>query len=371
MRRFWLIGLLGILFLATAGSANAQAPMAGQPYAIPAGYEGYSAGTLITYGGYNYVIQDNGTMLLADSQDNSGPDNGTPADSQDNSGPDNGTPADDSVPIDTTAYQIPPGYESSQPGSQISYGGNDYTIMSGGTMMMTNPGCSIMDSTQYQIPPDYAGVGVGSIIPYGGLNYLIGAGVMVKIKINPGYTLNTGSGTSGLLKPQTGTIPVKPGLPKPQPRSLLNQVQQPHLANQAQQPHLANQPQQPHWANQAQQPHWANQAQQPHWANQAHLQQPHLPNRVQQPHWPNRVQQPHWANQVQQPHWANQVQQPHWPNQVQQPHWPNQVYSRGYSGGPAFQPSGNGTSPVSHTGPSSGPVSRPGPVANPGTRRRR
>ena len=68
MKRFWMIGLLGILFLAMAGSANAQAPMAGQPYAIPAGYEGYSAGTPITYGGYNYVIQDNGTMLLADSQ---------------------------------------------------------------------------------------------------------------------------------------------------------------------------------------------------------------------------------------------------------------------------------------------------------------
>ena len=200
MKRFWMIGLLGILFLAMAGSANAQAPMAGQPYAIPAGYEGYSAGTPITYGRYNYVIQDNGTMLLADSQDNRGPDNGTPADSQDNSGPDNGTPADDSVPIDTTAYQIPPGYES----SQISYGSNDYTIMSGGIMMMTNPGYSIMDSTQYQIPPDYARVGVGSIIPYGGLNYLVGAGVMVKININPGYTPNTVPGKSGLVKNQTG-----------------------------------------------------------------------------------------------------------------------------------------------------------------------
>src|SRR5271166_4618720 len=96
MKRFWMIGLLGILFLAMAGSANAQAPMAGQPYAIPAGYESYSAGTLISYGGYNYVAQDNGTMQLADSQDNS-------------------TPADDSVPIDTTAYQIPTGYETSQP----------------------------------------------------------------------------------------------------------------------------------------------------------------------------------------------------------------------------------------------------------------
>jgi hypothetical protein len=128
-----LLGLLG-------ATARAQEPIAGQPYAIPRGYESYPVGSLITYGGYNYVTQDNGTMLLANSQDYSGSDNGTPA--------------DDSVPVDTTAYQLPPGYEDAQPGSQISNGGNDYTVMSGGTMMMCNPAYSIMDGTRYQIPPD-------------------------------------------------------------------------------------------------------------------------------------------------------------------------------------------------------------------------
>jgi hypothetical protein len=106
MRRLTLAALFGFLSLTAAAPVRAQGPCPGQPYAIPPDYEGYSSGSLITYGAYNYVIQDNGTMLLADSQDNSGSDNGTPA--------------DDSVPIDTTAYQIPPGYEDAQPGSQIS-----------------------------------------------------------------------------------------------------------------------------------------------------------------------------------------------------------------------------------------------------------
>ena len=42
--------------------------MAGQPYQIPAGFESYPVGTLITYGGFNYVIQPGGTMLLAAEQ---------------------------------------------------------------------------------------------------------------------------------------------------------------------------------------------------------------------------------------------------------------------------------------------------------------
>jgi hypothetical protein len=192
-----LLGLLG-------AGAHAQEPVAGQPYAIPQGYESYPAGSMITYGGYNYVTLDNGTMLLADSQDNSGSDNGTPA--------------DDSVPIDTTAYEIPPGYEDAQPGSQISYGGNDYTVMSGGTMMMCNPGYSIMDSTLYQIPPDCAGAGVGSVVTYGGFNYLVGAGVMVKININAGYSAKPVPDNPGSTLTRPGTTgstthPVNTGHP--------------------------------------------------------------------------------------------------------------------------------------------------------------
>ena len=55
-----------LLILTSVTSARAQ--VAGQPYLIPAGFEGYAAGTLITYGGYNYVTQPDGTMLLAAQQ---------------------------------------------------------------------------------------------------------------------------------------------------------------------------------------------------------------------------------------------------------------------------------------------------------------
>ena len=56
---------LAVLFLGACGTAEAQAPVFSQPYQVPAGYEGYGAGTLVTYGGYNYVIQGDGTMLVS------------------------------------------------------------------------------------------------------------------------------------------------------------------------------------------------------------------------------------------------------------------------------------------------------------------
>ncbi|MBI1325379.1 hypothetical protein GC170_19615 [bacterium] len=46
--------------------ARAQAPLPGVAYIIPAGFETYPAGTLITYGGYQYCIQDNGTMMFVE-----------------------------------------------------------------------------------------------------------------------------------------------------------------------------------------------------------------------------------------------------------------------------------------------------------------
>jgi len=187
-----LLGLLG-------GAARAQEPVPGQPYAIPQGYEGYSPGSLITYGNYNYVIQDNATMLLADSQDSSGTDDGTTA--------------DDCVPIDTTTYQLPPGYEDAQAGSQISYDGNDYTVISGGVMMMCNPGYSIVDGTYYQIPPDCAGAGDGSVVSYGGFSYLVGAGGMVRINFNAGYCAKPVPGMPGskITGPGPNGSTIRPG----------------------------------------------------------------------------------------------------------------------------------------------------------------
>jgi hypothetical protein len=65
MKQFTMLAFLGAMILTFCGSVNAQAPFAGQPYQVPAGYERYGPGTLISYGGYNYVIQGNGTMLPA------------------------------------------------------------------------------------------------------------------------------------------------------------------------------------------------------------------------------------------------------------------------------------------------------------------
>ena len=56
---------IAVLMLGASGTAKAQAPAFGQPYQVPAGYEAYGAGTLVAYGGYNYVIQGDGTMLVS------------------------------------------------------------------------------------------------------------------------------------------------------------------------------------------------------------------------------------------------------------------------------------------------------------------
>jgi hypothetical protein len=56
---------IAVLILGACGTARAQAPVPGQPYQVPAGYEAYGAGTLVAYGGYNYVIQCDGTMQFS------------------------------------------------------------------------------------------------------------------------------------------------------------------------------------------------------------------------------------------------------------------------------------------------------------------
>jgi hypothetical protein len=196
--------------------AQAQEPVAGQHYAIPPGFEGSSAGSLISYGGYDYVTQDNGTMLLSASQDAAGSDNVVPF--------------DDSVSVDTTAYKLPAGYEDSQPGSQVSSAGNDYTVMAGGTMMMTNPAYSISDSTQYKIPSDYAGSDAGSVISYGGSDYLVRAGVMVRININAGYGTKAIAGTPASKLTSSGTKQATQG--HGQQQRLPNSVIGPHQGQQ-------------------------------------------------------------------------------------------------------------------------------------------
>lgn len=63
MKRFVLSGILGLLLLGFTAPAKAQAPIGGQAYLIPAQFAGYAPGSIVNYAGYNYVIQNNGTML--------------------------------------------------------------------------------------------------------------------------------------------------------------------------------------------------------------------------------------------------------------------------------------------------------------------
>ena len=58
--------LIGGSFL--CHEATAQTPVAGVAYQVPSAYASVPPGTLIPYGGFNYVAQGNGTMLLAASQ---------------------------------------------------------------------------------------------------------------------------------------------------------------------------------------------------------------------------------------------------------------------------------------------------------------
>jgi hypothetical protein len=64
MKCSMLIGVLGALLIGIPAAARAQAPIVGQPYQVPAEYSAYVPGSVVNYGGYSYVIQGNGTMLL-------------------------------------------------------------------------------------------------------------------------------------------------------------------------------------------------------------------------------------------------------------------------------------------------------------------
>ena len=140
MRTTFRMLLFGLLLLSFGGTARAQAPAAGQPYQVPSGYEAYGPGTLINYGGYSYVIQDNGTMLLAANSQPSG---------------------DETARAQASAagqpYQVPSGYETYGPGTLINYGGYNYVIQSNGTMLLaansqpSQPG-QTYQQTQYTQP---------------------------------------------------------------------------------------------------------------------------------------------------------------------------------------------------------------------------
>jgi len=176
MKANTLMATLAGLLLSLCGTAKAQGPVAGQPYQVPAGYEAYAAGTLISYGGFNYVIQGNGTMLLAEQTGDSSADPG---------------------PSDDQAYLVPAGFEAYGAGTLISYGGFDYVIQGDGTMLLAqqtgdtsdDPGTS--DDQAYLVPAGYEAYGAGTLISYGGLDYVIqGNGSMLLARQPSGHNPN-------------------------------------------------------------------------------------------------------------------------------------------------------------------------------------
>jgi hypothetical protein len=188
MKKNTLMALLVGLLLPICGIARAQGPVAGQPYQVPAGYESYGAGTLISYGGFNYVIQGDGTMLLAQQTGDTSTDPGPSVDQP---------------------YQVPTGYESYGAGTSINYGGFNYVIQSDGTMLLQQDGDSsvAVDYTSgpvpdqpYQIPADYAGSAPGTVISYGGSSYAIQSDGTMLLQQPAGFAYNSfysQPGTSG------------------------------------------------------------------------------------------------------------------------------------------------------------------------------
>jgi hypothetical protein len=209
MKRYFLMTICGLWFLSFCEPANAQAPIPGQAYQIPNGFQGYGAGTLISYGGYNYVINpDLTTMVLA----NQAPDSSPPADS---SSPDDSPPPTDDQGSGQ-AYQIPDGYAGYAAGTVISYGGSNYTIGSNGTMTLADQGAG----QTYQVPDGYAGYAAGTVISYGGSNYTIGSNgtmtLIVSYTYSSNYIIPGGPKTSqnpggvGNPGPQNGRYPTSP-----------------------------------------------------------------------------------------------------------------------------------------------------------------
>jgi hypothetical protein len=67
MKRSTIVPALALLCLTVCGTARAQSPVVGLLYQVPVGYAGYAAGSVISYGGYPYVTQGDGTMVLGSS----------------------------------------------------------------------------------------------------------------------------------------------------------------------------------------------------------------------------------------------------------------------------------------------------------------
>jgi len=174
MRSYPLLIVAMLTCLGVSTPAHAQAPIPGQPYQIPAGFEGYGPGTLISYGGNNYVTQGDGTMLLQ-LTGYSGP------------------AAAEEGPAPDQPYQIPADFAGLAAGSLVSYGGSGYVIQSDGTMLLQpsadpgadpstgQPGYSY--SSYYAQPGDAGYGGDPGGASYGSTDFQLGIGIYGR----PGY----------------------------------------------------------------------------------------------------------------------------------------------------------------------------------------
>lgn len=86
-----------------------QQPASAQRYQLPAQFAGTAQGTIISYGGVNYVVNADGTMS---------PTTAAPARPRTN----------------TPRYQIPAQFAGTTPGSTVTYGGATYVINNDKTM---------------------------------------------------------------------------------------------------------------------------------------------------------------------------------------------------------------------------------------------
>jgi len=173
--------VLAVPFRTGCGSAMARAPIPGQPYQVPPGYEGCGPGTLVAYCGYSYVIQGDGTMLLSCSSVSC--DQQPVCDQQ---------PADDQGACQV--FHFPDGYSGCAAANVITYGDANYVLQGDGTMVLCAQGDG-SDSGScliYPVPDGYSGCAAGSLITYGGANYTIGLNGTMVLLANTKYPSNHG-----------------------------------------------------------------------------------------------------------------------------------------------------------------------------------
>jgi hypothetical protein len=98
--------------------ARASSPVSGQRYRVPAKYAGTAAGSVITYAGYKYLINNDATMTaMSDTEQGAAQGRQDPA-----------------KPIPGKRYRIPAESASTAPGAVISYGDFKYLANNDGTM---------------------------------------------------------------------------------------------------------------------------------------------------------------------------------------------------------------------------------------------